>query len=168
MTQNGIVLVVSVSILHEDKLLMIKENKESVKNTWNFPSGRIEYGEDILDAARREAKEETGYDVQLTATTGIYNFISSTNHLVILFHFTGEIIGGSLLLNATEIIDSKWIAPTDLLIPNLMELRDKAVIIQITENLISQKEYSLALFNRYYGDIPRPIDFSNEVTIMSR
>lgn len=147
MTQNGIVLVVSVSIIHEDKLLMIKENKATVRNTWNFPSGRIEYHEDILEAARREAKEETGYDVKLTATTGIYNFMSSTNHQVILFHFTGEIIGGSLQLDPTEIIDSKWIAPADLLIPDFLELRDKEVIQRITQNLISQKEYSLSLFN---------------------
>lgn len=148
MTQNGIVLVVSVSILHEDKVLMIQENKASVKNSWNFPSGRIEYGEDILEAARREAKEETGYDVKLTATTGVYNFISSTNHQVILFHFIGEIIGGSLQINATEIIDSKWIVLSDLLVPDLLELRDKEVIKQITENVISQKEYPLALFSK--------------------
>lgn len=148
MTQNGIVLVVSVSIIHEDKLLMIKENKATVKNTWNFPSGRIEYHEDILEAARREAKEETGYDVKLTATTGIYNFLSSTNHQVILFHFIGEIIGGSLQLDKAEIIDSTWIAPADLLIPDFLELRDKEVIKRITQNLISQKEYSLSLFNR--------------------
>jgi 8-oxo-dGTP diphosphatase len=147
-TQNGIVLVVSVSIIREDKVLMVKENKASVKNKWNFPSGRIEYGEDILDAARREAKEETGYDVRLTGTTGIYNFISSSNHQVILFHFTGEIIGGSLQLDASEIIDSKWLAPSDLLIPDLIELRDKEVIKQITENLISEKEFSLTLFKR--------------------
>ncbi|PYY27886.1 NUDIX hydrolase [Paenibacillus illinoisensis] len=147
MTQNGIVLVVSVSIIHEDKLLMIKENKATVRNTWNFPSGRIEYHEDILEAARREAKEETGYDVKLTATTGIYNFMSSTNHQVILFHFIGEIIGGSLQLDKAEIIDSKWIAPADLLIPDLLELRDKEVIQRITQNLISQKKYSLSLFN---------------------
>lgn len=147
MTQNGIVLVVSVSIIHEDKVLMIKENKATVKNTWNFPSGRIEYHEDILEAARREAKEETGYDVRLTATTGIYNFMSSTNHQVILFHFIGEIIGGSLQLDKAEIIDSTWIAPADLLIPDFLELRDKEVIQRITQNLISQKEYSLSLFN---------------------
>jgi 8-oxo-dGTP diphosphatase len=150
MTQNGIVLVVSVSIISEDKVLMVKENKASVKNKWNFPSGRIEYGEDILDAARREAKEETGYDVRLTGTTGIYNFISSSNHQVILFHLLGEIIGGTLQLDANEIIDSKWIAPPDLLVPNLIELRDKEVIKQIAENLMSEeKEHSLALFKRY-------------------
>ncbi len=81
--------------------------------------------------------------------------MSSTNHQVVLFHFIGEIIGGSLQLDTTEIIDSKWIALTDLLIPDLLELRDKGVIKQITENLISQKEYSLALFNRYLENMDK-------------
>ncbi|MBV7508988.1 NUDIX domain-containing protein [Bacillus sp. sid0103] len=72
MTQNPIVLVVSVSIIKDEKVLMIKENKQNVINKWNFPSGRIEPGEDILYAARREVKEETGLDVELTDTTGIY------------------------------------------------------------------------------------------------
>ncbi|WP_339320315.1 NUDIX domain-containing protein [Paenibacillus sp. FSL R10-2734] len=152
MTQNGIVLVASVSIIREEKVLMIKENKASVKNKWNFPSGRIECGEDILDAARREAKEETGYDVRLTSTTGIYNFISSSNDQVILFHFIGEIIGGSLLLDTREIIDSKWSSLRDLLIPELIELRDKEVIKQIVENLISEKEFPLTLFNNKFRD----------------
>ncbi len=44
MTQNGIVLVASVSIIREDQVLIIKENKPSVRNKWNFPGGRIEPG----------------------------------------------------------------------------------------------------------------------------
>lgn len=151
MTQNGIVLVVSVSIMCEDKVLMVKENKASVGNKWNFPSGRIEYGEDILEAACREAKEETGYDIRLTGTTGVYNFISSSNHQVILFHFIGEITGGIHHLGTAEIIDSKWFSPQDLLIPSLIELRDKEVINQIVENLISEKEYPLALYKKTLG-----------------
>ncbi|MBY0155054.1 NUDIX hydrolase [Cytobacillus oceanisediminis] len=51
MTQNEIVLAASTSILQEGKVLMIKENKPMVKNKWNFPSGRVEKGEDILVAA---------------------------------------------------------------------------------------------------------------------
>jgi 8-oxo-dGTP diphosphatase len=148
MTQTGMVLVVSVSIIREDKVLIIKENKPSVRNQWNFPSGRIEPGEDILDAARREGKEETGYEVKLTGTTGIYNFISGTNNQVILFHFTGEIIGGSLQLDANEIIDSKWILTSDLLIPDLNEIREVEVIKQIAENLIMGKNHSLTIYNQ--------------------
>ncbi|MGQ8874310.1 hypothetical protein [Paenibacillus sp. TSA_86.1] len=51
--QQGIVIVVSVSIVNEGKVLIIQENKASVRNTWNFPSGRVEYG-DILELRDRE------------------------------------------------------------------------------------------------------------------
>lgn len=146
MEQQGVVFVVSVSILHKGKLLIIKENKASVRNTWNYPSGRVEYGEDILDAARRETREETGYDVRLTATTGIYNFISSLQQQVVLFHFVGEIIGGSLQVDAVEIADARWITPEDLSKSNVLELRDREVILQITDNILSKKEYPLMIF----------------------
>lgn len=64
-----------------------------------------------------------------------------------MFHFTGEIIGGSLQLEENEIIDSKWITASDLLIPDLHELRGATVIKQIAENLINGENYSLSLYN---------------------
>ncbi|PYE48203.1 NUDIX domain-containing protein [Paenibacillus barcinonensis] len=147
MKQHGIMLVVSVSILHEGKVLIIKENKASVRNTWNFPSGRVEYGEELMEAARREAREETGYDVRLTAATGVYNFISSLQQQVVLFHFLGEIMGGSLKLDTAEIADAKWITPMELFNSESLELRDRVVMKQITSNMISNKEYPLTLFH---------------------
>lgn len=147
MGQQGIIMVVSVSILHKGKVLIIKENKASVRDTWNFPSGRVEYGEDIMDAAHREVREETGYDVRLTATTGIYNFISSLQQQVVLFHFIGEIIGGSLQLDTIEIADARWITPEDLSTSDVLELRDREVMLQITDNIITKREYPLMLFH---------------------
>lgn len=147
MGQHGIVFVVSVSIVNKGKVLIVKENKAAVRNTWNYPSGRVEYGEDIMDAARREVREETGYDVELTATTGIYNFISSLQRQVVLFHFIGEIIGGSLQLDAIEIADARWITPEELSNSDVLQLRDREVMLQITDNLLSKKEYPLMLFH---------------------
>jgi 8-oxo-dGTP diphosphatase len=147
MAQNGIVLVVSVSIIKDDEVLMIKENKPSAANKWNFPSGRIEYKEDILNAACREVKEETGLDVELISTTGIYNFISSAGNQVILFHFTGEITGGSLNLEE-EIIDSGWFKVLDLLNFNVEELREASVVKQIADSLIKKNFHSINIFNQ--------------------
>ncbi|QQZ08737.1 NUDIX hydrolase [Heyndrickxia vini] len=147
MTQNGIVLVVSVSIIKDGKVLLIKENKPSAKNKWNFPSGHIENKEDIRKAACREVKEETGYEVKLNGTTGIYNFISDTNDQVILFHFTGEIIGGSLNLVEDEIVDSKWINVPGLIDFNQNEFRNAGVIKQIISRLQNEQIYSLEFFN---------------------
>lgn len=80
MSQNDIVLVVSVSVMKDNKVLLIKENKPSAYNKWNFPSGRIESNEDILEAAMREVKEETGLEIKFLNTTGVHNFKSETNH----------------------------------------------------------------------------------------
>ncbi|QCJ41416.1 NUDIX domain-containing protein [Bacillus sp. S3] len=151
MTQNGFVLVVSVSIIKGDEVLIIKENKPSAINKWNFPSGCIEHNEDILDAACREVKEETGFDVKLTGTTGVYNFISSSNDQVILFHFTGEIIGGSLKLEEDEIIASRWIKVPELIDFNHSELREASVIGQIVDRLISKRTHSITVFNEKIG-----------------
>ncbi|MBU8681938.1 NUDIX domain-containing protein [Bacillus haynesii] len=147
MSQNGIVLVASVSIFSDDKVLMIKENKPAAINKWNFPSGRIEYGEDILYSARREVKEETGLDVNLIAATGVYNFISSTKNQVILFHFIGEVTGGSLNLEEDEIVDSKWIKVNDLVTFKNEDLREPNVIKQIIDNLLKENLHSTSVYN---------------------
>ncbi|MCY8668925.1 NUDIX domain-containing protein [Bacillus haynesii] len=147
MSQNGIVLVASVSIFSDDKVLMIKENKPTAINKWNFPSGRIEYGEDILYSARREVKEETGLDVNLIAATGVYNFISSTKNQVILFHFIGEVTGGSLNLEEDEIVDSKWIKVNDLVTFKNEDLREPNVIKQIIDNLLKENLHSTSVYN---------------------
>jgi 8-oxo-dGTP pyrophosphatase MutT (NUDIX family) len=147
MTQNGIVLVVSVSIIKDNEVLLIKENKPSAIHKWNFPSGRIEHKEDILNAACREVKEETGFEVKLTGTTGVYNFISSSKNQVILFHFTGEITRGSLKLEEDEIVDSKWIKISELINLDNKELRDAGVTKQIAKRLINREFYSITVFN---------------------
>lgn len=148
MNQQDIVLVVSVSIMKEDKVLIIKEKNPFVNNMWNFPSGRIECREDILSAACREVREETGYDVKLIGTTGVYNFISRSKDQVILFHFTGEICGGSLKMDEPEIVGCKWIKLSELMDLSHSELRESSVTKQIVNNLLNQEVHSLTFINK--------------------
>ena len=53
----------------EGKLLLVEQHG----NTWSFPKGGVEEGENELEAARREIKEETGVeDLELLAELGSY------------------------------------------------------------------------------------------------
>lgn len=145
--KKDIVLVVSVSLLQGDQVLLIQENKTHVRDTWNFPSGRIEPGEAILDAARREVKEETGYEIELTGTTGVYQFLSSLNHHVIMFHFTGQVVGGTPQWATDEIKDGRWVPLTDVFEDHRMVFRDPDVLRQIVENLKNGVVHPLTFFN---------------------
>lgn len=146
MLQKGIVLVASVSIISEDEVLIIKESKPTATDKWGFPSGHIEYGEDILDAAQREVEEETGLEVRLISSTGVYNFVSSTNDQVILFHFIGEVTGGSLQLEE-KITDSKWIKLDDFAKFKNEDVREPMVVKQIIDNLIKESVSPINMFN---------------------
>ena len=141
------VLVASVSIIKNDKLLMIEENKPGEEGRWNFPSGRVEQGEPILEAAVREVKEETGLDVMLTCTTGVYNFTSSSEDQVIMFHFMGEVTGGSLQLEEGSITDYKWMDLDYLLEMGLEQLRNGQILKQITQNIMNDDFYPLKIIH---------------------
>ncbi|PGT75340.1 MULTISPECIES: NUDIX hydrolase [Bacillaceae] len=149
MLHNKFVLVVSVSILCNEHVLLIKENKPTANNKWNFPSGRIEYNEDILEAAHREVKEETGLEIKLTGTTGVYQFMSSTNNQVFLFHFIAEVTGGALSLEEDEIVDAKWFKVNKLSELKEEELREAGVFNQMVQNLLSENIHSIELFDKY-------------------
>lgn len=142
------ILVVSVSITKDKELLMIEEKRDSGINQWNFPSGRIEKNEDIMFAAIREVKEETGLDVELLLTTGVYNFTSDSNDQVILFHFIGEIVSGEVSISEEAITNFRWVHSKDILAMTDGSLRNAKVIRQITKNIINRNFYPTALFNR--------------------
>ena len=58
----------------EDKILMCKRAKEPYKGKYNLVGGKVEPGEEELQAAYRELQEETGITKQDIYLTHLMNF----------------------------------------------------------------------------------------------
>ena len=58
-------VVVGCIVKKEDKFLMVKEGHGRCQGMWNFPIGHLEENETIIEGAKRETLEETGYEVDI-------------------------------------------------------------------------------------------------------
>lgn len=61
--------VYPIVINDKNQILMILDEKS---NQWEIPGGGINIGEDLVQAAIREAKEETGYDIDIKDEMPLY------------------------------------------------------------------------------------------------
>ena len=63
-------------IIEEDNILFIYKKKDFEAGKYNGIGGRVERGESIEEAAKREVKEEVGVDIDNLEYTGLLEFYS--------------------------------------------------------------------------------------------
>ncbi|VVB88396.1 ADP-ribose pyrophosphatase [uncultured archaeon] len=66
-------LTVDALIIYEGKLVLIKRKNPPYKDQFALPGGFVEIGETVEEAVVREAKEETGLDIELIKLAGVYS-----------------------------------------------------------------------------------------------
>ncbi|MEU5139825.1 NUDIX domain-containing protein [Streptomyces sp. NPDC021139] len=75
--------VTAVAVNDAGEVLLIHKTDN---NLWALPGGGVDVGESAPDAAVRETKEETGFDVEVTSLVGIY-----TNPAHVMAYDDGEV-----------------------------------------------------------------------------
>ena len=98
-------VVVGVVIRRDGEFLLVQEKSPKIYGLWNFPAGHVDVGESLEQAAIRETKEESGYNVEIIQELAIFH-VQSTDS--IKHAFEGKIVGGELKFPEDEILDAKW------------------------------------------------------------
>jgi 8-oxo-dGTP pyrophosphatase MutT (NUDIX family) len=96
-------LAVRVILEKDYKYLLVQQKAGEALGLWNLPGGKAEPGEDIMDAAKREVLEETGYEIG-----SLEKVFEIEAHEYINYVFFGIIIDGDLRIKEDEIADADW------------------------------------------------------------
>jgi ADP-ribose pyrophosphatase YjhB (NUDIX family) len=121
---------VGILIRNGDEYLLIKRASEPDKGLWSVPGGMVEVGEKVKEAAIREAKEETGLEIEIVKDLGAVDKIVRDDVGKIKYHFIiidylAEPVSGEMH-HHDDALDAKWVHPRDFrkykMSPTLLDL----------------------------------------------
>lgn len=125
--------VATVYIEYKGQILLLHTQNEKFQgNKWGIPGGKVEKNETPLQAAIRETKEETGFDLsnQLIETLKtVYVEINEKNHFV--YHRFRTALQGDpskVKINFREHKGFTWVTPADALKMDLLQDEDACII----------------------------------------
>lgn len=105
------------AIIEDDggRVLLVKHVKERGgfwQGKWICPGGELEYGETIPEGIKREVKEETQLDIELTEALPAFDTVVKSNGMVdlhvIYIDYLARVTGGTLKVG-TDIGESLWL-----------------------------------------------------------
>jgi 8-oxo-dGTP pyrophosphatase MutT (NUDIX family) len=112
-------VTVATVVVRDGRLLMVEERAQG-ELVFNQPAGHLEPDESLSEAALRETREETGWDVKLTAFIGAYQWKAvnpdgSGGRHYLRFAFAAEPLAHDPTRTLDEgIVQALWMTPAEL------------------------------------------------------
>jgi 8-oxo-dGTP pyrophosphatase MutT (NUDIX family) len=136
-------VTVATLVVRDGRLLCVEENVEG-RVVINQPAGHLEPDEAVVDAARRETREETGWDVRVTALVGAYQWKAGSGRHYLRFAFAAEPVAhdpGQAL--DTGIVRAVWMTPAEL---DAARARHRSPLVwQVVQDFLAGQRHPLTL-----------------------
>ena len=108
--------VVAVIVNENRQILLTKRNIPPFQGEWVMPGGKIDLGESIIDAVKREVLEEVGLDVEVQDLLNVFEHITPGEdncHFIILYYRCLP-VSSEITHNQNEVEEAQWVSPADL------------------------------------------------------
>lgn len=78
---------VGAVIVQDDRVLLIRRGQAPLLGEWSLPGGVLECGETLREAVVREAREETGLEVETGEMLGVYERVIRSEDGRVRYHY---------------------------------------------------------------------------------
>jgi 8-oxo-dGTP diphosphatase len=105
-------------VLDGDRVLLIRRAHPPRQGEWSLPGGKVELGEALTAAVRRELREETGLEVEVGPLVEFFDRVHCDDAGGVRYHFViadylCRAVGGALAAG-DDASDVAWVARGDL------------------------------------------------------
>jgi len=109
---------VGALIRQDDSVLLIRRGRPPGQGEWSIPGGLVKTGETLEQAVVREAREETGLEVEPLALVELLERIfpddrGRTRHHYVLADYLCRVLGGSLEAGS-DANEAAWVERSEL------------------------------------------------------
>lgn len=113
LTPRGIIVGVGAVVWNErDKVLLIRRANPPRQHEWSLPGGKVERGEPLRTALRRELREETGLEIEIRELLDVVELIGDDPHRAaaahyVLIDFSARAVAGEAVA-ASDASEAHW------------------------------------------------------------
>ena len=103
--------VVACIIDDQERVLLTRRCIEPFCGQWVMPGGKIDHGEQLLEALHREVREEVGLEIHVDGLIDVYEHVgvgAAGDHYVILY-YRAHPVSCILALNDGEVTEAAWV-----------------------------------------------------------
>ena len=94
----------------DNRIVLVKRAIEPGYGKWVFPGGYVDRGEQLAEAALREAREECGLEVRLEALVDLYSYTGRTPIIIV---YAAALVGGMLAVD-DEGLEARWFTAAEV------------------------------------------------------
>ena len=105
--------VVGALVFDENNKLFLMQSSGKFADAWIVPGGKVNHGEKLEAALRREIKEETNLDLNEVKYLGVREMINEKNHFIFI-EYSAQVGNDYCVILNEEAIAFRWFTREEL------------------------------------------------------